>query len=289
MASATYVSPGFFRTMRIPLRAGRVFDARDTKDSAGVVVVSDAFARQYFDDAQAIGHRIQLAGMERDIVGVVGDVQVRPGWGENGPLAAMPMAYLPPTQLSDGTFRLVHGWFAPTFVVRAAGTPESIARLVREALDASDPLLPFAEIRSMADVQAASIARQRFLMVLLGALALATVFLAAIGIHGLIATSVTERTREMGIRVALGATMPQALRTLALPGVALAGAGVAIGAIAALGFARLLEHFVWGVSTRDPLTFAAVAALLLAIATVASLVPALKVLRVDPSSALRAQ
>ena len=289
MTSATYVSPDFFRALRIPVRAGRVFDARDTGESAGVVVVSRTFAARYFDDGAAIGHRIQLAGMTREIVGVVGDVQVKPGWGDNGPLAAMPLAYIPVTQVSDGMLRLVHGWFAPTFVVRAAGTSESAARVVRDALDATDPLLPFADVRAMADVQSAALARQRFLMVLLGCLAVATMLLAAVGIHGLIASSVTERTREMGIRLALGATRTQTLRTLALPGVALALAGTVIGAAAALPATSLLQHFLWGVKAADPTTFGGVAALIVVVASLASLLPALRVLRVDPSSALRAQ
>ncbi len=289
MTSATYISPDFFRAMRIPVRAGRVFDARDTGESAGVVVVSQTFAHRYFDDGEAIGHRIQLAGMTREIVGVVGDVQVKPGWGDNGPLAAMPIAYIPVTQVSDGMLRLVHGWFTPTFVVRAGGTPQSTARIVRGALDATDPLLPFAEVRAIADVQAASLAQQRFLMVLLGCLAVATMLLAGVGIHGLIATSVTERTREMGIRLALGATTAQALRTLVMPGITLAAAGVVIGAAAALPATGLLQHFLWGVKAADPLTFAGVAALIVAVAAFASFIPALRVLRVDPSSALRAQ
>jgi len=289
MTSATYISPDFFRALGIPLRAGRVFDTRDTSEAAGVAVVSQTFARRYFNDGEAVGHRIQLAGMTREIVGVVGDVQVKPGWGDSGPLAAMPLAYIPITQVSDGMLRLVHGWFTPTFVVRAAGTPDATARIVRSALDATDPLLPFAEVRAMADVQSASLAEPRFLMVLLGCLAIATMLLAAVGIHGLMASSVTERTREMGIRMALGATTAQALRTLVLPGIALAAAGLVIGAAAALPATTLLQHFLWGVTGADPLTFGSVALLIVAVASLASLLPALRILRVDPSSTLRAQ
>jgi ABC-type antimicrobial peptide transport system permease subunit len=116
---------------------------------------------------------------------------------------------------------------------------------------------------------------------------LAAVLLAAVGIHGLIATTVVERSREIGIRVALGATMTNALRALALPGIVLALAGTAIGIAVSLALARLLQHYVWGVSTTDPVTFAAVAALLPAVATVASLIPALRILRLDPAMILR--
>ncbi len=287
MTSATYVAGDFFGTLRIPLRAGRTFDERDRADSAGVAIVNDTFARQYLGGAvSALGRRIAFAGMEREIIGVVGDVQVRPGWGDNGPLAAMPLAYIPLAQANDGFLRLVHGWFSTAFIVRTSGTAEGV-RTLRGAIDATDPLLPFARVREMSQVQTAALARQRFLMVLLAGLALAAVLLAAIGIHGLIATTVLERSREMGIRVALGSTLPQAMRTLALPGIVLALVGTVIGIGASLAFARLLQHYVWGVSTTDPITFVAVTVVLLGVASVASIVPALRVLRLDAAAILR--
>lgn len=286
MTSATYVAGDFFRALRLPIRAGRTFDARDRADTPGVVVVNDAFARQYFAGASPLGRRIAFAGREREIIGVAGDVQVRPGWGDNGPIAAMPLAYLPLAQATDGFLRLVHGWFSPTFVVRAAAGTNCVT-VLRRAVDATDPLLPFARVRNMEQVRDASLALQRFLMVLLAGLAIAAVLLAAIGIHGLIATTAVERTREMGIRIALGATMGQAMRSLAVPGILLAIGGTAIGTLASLGFVPLLRHFLWGVSATDPVTFLAVGAILLAVASLASVGPALRILRLDPAKALR--
>jgi ABC-type antimicrobial peptide transport system permease subunit len=139
----------------------------------------------------------------------------------------------------------------------------------------------------MTDVRSASLARQRFMMALLVGLAGAAVLLAAVGIHGLIASSVAERTREMGIRLALGATAGDAVWTLALPGIVLTAAGVGIGMIGAAAAGRAVRHFVWGVSPTDPATFGAVAALFLTIAAVASLAPALRILRLDPAATLR--
>ena len=287
MTSATYVAGDFFGTLRIPLRAGRGFDERDRADSAGVTVVNEAFARQYLGGVpSAIGRRIAFAGRDREIVGVVGNVQVRPGWGDNGPLAAMPLAYIPLAQANDGFLRLVHGWFSTAFIVRTHDAAIGVAAL-RRAIDATDPLLPFARVRDMRQVQDASLAQQRFAMVLLGALAAAAVLLAAVGIHGLIATAVLERTREMGIRVALGATGMHAMRALALPGVVLAAIGTVAGIVASAAFSRLLQHYLWGVSPTDPLTFAAVSALLLCVAAVASVVPAARILRLDPAAILR--
>jgi putative ABC transport system permease protein len=287
ITNATYVTPGFFDVLRIPLRRGRAFDAGDARGAPPVVVVSDAFVRAYFKDDEPLGRRIRIAGAEREIVGISGDVQVRPSWGSNGPLNAMPLVYIPVTQTNDAFLNLVHGWFAPSFVVRSAMPARDTAAAMRAALDRVDALLPFADVKPMADVKSATLAPQRFLTALLLALAGVAVLLAAVGIHGLIATSVSERTRELGIRMALGATMAQALRTVAMPGVILSSVGVAAGLIASFGSVRLVQSFVWGISSTDPLTFGASAALLLTVAMAASVVPALRILKLDPAATLR--
>lgn len=290
MTSASYVTAGFFDVMQIGRRAGRTFDARDTAAAPGVAVVSETFARTYFPGTpygDVVGRRIGIAGREREIVGVVGDVQVRPGWGEMGPLAPMPLTYVPVTQVNDAFLRLVHGWFSPAFVVRGSGLLTDTQAAVRRALDASDPLLPLAEVRSMPDVQREAIAPARLLMLMLTTLAVAAVLLAAVGIHGLIATTVTERTREMAIRMALGSTPALAMRAIAAPGTGLALAGVAAGAPLAVLFGSLVRHFIWGVSPGDPATFAGAAILVIAVAAVASVAPATRILRMDPATALR--
>ena len=286
--SATYVTPGFFDTMRIPVRQGRRFADADRDDSARVAMVSDAFARVHFATGEdPVGRRIRIGGIEREIVGLVGDVQVQPGWGNFGPLAAMPLVYIPSTQVPGPFLQLVHGWFSPTFLVRSSGDPAAAVAALRTALAEVDPMLPFANVRLIAEVKDVSLAPQRFLMALLSALAAVAVILGSVGIHGLIATSVTERTREIGIRLALGATRRRAVRTLALPGVVLAAVGVGIGVVAARAIAGTLRAFVWGVSETDPATFAGVSALILLVALAASVFPALRVLRVDPAITLR--
>ena len=285
MTSATYVSDSYFDAMRIRLVRGRSFDARDSTAAPGVVVVSETFVKTYLQGEDAIGRRIAFAGRERTIIGVVGDVQVKPGFGSHGPLAAMPLAYVPVAQLSDAMLRLVHGWFSPTFIVRSSAS--DAAAMIRAALQAADPLVPVADVRTLDEVRAVSLAPQRFLMMVLATLAATAVLLAAIGLYGLVATSVAERTREMGIRLALGATASRAVRTLALPGVVLSLAGTALGLFLARAGSSAVRSFLWGVSADEPLTYAAVAALLLAIAVTASVVPALRILRLDPASALR--
>jgi putative ABC transport system permease protein len=289
MTSAAYVTRGFFDALKIPITRGRAFSDGDRGGTTPVVVVTETFARTYFSGEDALGKRIRLSGTEREIVGVAADVQVRPGWGENGPLARMPVVYLPVVQVSDAFVRLVHGWFAPTFIVRSTMTRERAAAAVRDALSATDPLLPVADIRSMGDVQAAAVATERLMMWLLAGLGVTAVLLVAIGLHGLVATAVTERTREMGIRVALGATKERAMATLAMPGLLLGAAGVAAGLTLAAAGTRFLRHVVWGVSVTDPLTFAAAAALVLAVVTLSSVVPARQILRLDPARALQGE
>jgi predicted permease len=288
MTSATYVAGDYFSALRIPLRDGRSFNERDATTSPGVVIVNEQFAREYFDGQPAVGRRIAFAGREREIIGIVGNVQVRPGWGDHGPLAAMPLAYIPLSQASDPMLRLVHGWFQTSFIVRTrgGGTAEST---LREAVTAADPQLPIAEMRTMTQVRSVSVAQPRLMMTLLVTLAAAAVLLAALGLHGLIAASVTDRTREMGIRMALGSSRSRAIRTLAVPGIVLALLGAAAGGLAARGAMRLLRHFVWGVNANDPTTFVGVGVLLLGIALLASVLPALRILRLDPAATLRAE
>ena len=287
ITNVTYVSDGYVEAMALPVHAGRSFDRRDTADASPVVLVSDAFVRTYLAGQNAIGRHVLISNRSREIVGIVGDVQVRPGWGDFGPVASLPLTYLPLTQVSDGLLNLVHGWFTPAFAVRSQLPLEQTATAMRAALDGVDPLLPFARVRAMDEVRARALAVERLLMQLLIALAAAAVGLTVIGVHGLIATSVVERTREMGIRIALGSSARGALRELATPGVALAATGVALGLVCAALGVRVLDGFVWGVGTRDPLMYAGVALLLLGVAAAASAGPASRILRLDPATTLR--
>ena len=289
MINATYIAGDYFGALRIPLRAGRTFDDRDATTAPAVAIVNETMVRDYFGGSNPVGRRIAFAGAEREIIGVVGDVQVKPGFGDRGPLAPMPLAYIPLTQANAPFLRLVHGWFATSFIVRARGSIDDVLPVVRDAVDTVDPLLPFAKVRSMSDVQSAAVALPRLLMTLLLTLAAAAVVLGAIGIHGLVAASVTERTREMGIRIALGATRGRAVRTVAAPGILLALIGTVAGVLAARAAVTVLSSFVWGVSETDPLTFASVAVLFVVVASAASLWPALRILRLDPAETLRAE
>jgi len=291
MTNMFYVTPEYFRVLRIPLLRGRVFTAADSSTTAHAAVVSEAFVRMYMPGGDAVGRHLDVldagGGDRREIVGVVGDVQQKSCWGDGSPLAAMPDLYIPAAQTGDKSLQMVHTWFSPSWVVRTAGTPEGAIPGIQRALASVDPQLPFAGFHSMEDIRYRSLAQERFQAVLLGALAALALLLAAVGIYGLIANSVAERTRELGIRLALGATVSQAMRAVALPGVALALAGVMVGSVLA-GFAsQLLRHLIWGVRPGDPLTFAAVGIGLLGVAAAASFLPALRVTRLNPAETLR--
>ncbi|MEX2271541.1 MAG: FtsX-like permease family protein [Vicinamibacterales bacterium] len=288
IANVTYVSPEYFSTLRIPLKKGRVIEPVDREESAGAVVVNEAFERRFYRDG-AIGRRIGVAGREREIVGVVANVQQgASGIGGAGPIQTTPIVYLAAAQTMAGTFNLVHTWFSPTWIVRTSRSVTGIEQHLRAAVSAIDPQLPVASVRSMSQVRSAATESQRFLMVLATMLGAASMLLAAIGIHGLISSSITERTREIGIRMALGSTAAQAIRVIAWPGIALTVIGIVIGGLLARALTRYIASLLWGVQPTDPATFGLVGALLLFVAILASVLPALRIMRWDPAQTLRA-
>jgi predicted permease len=293
--NVSYVTPGFIEALRLPIIKGRAFTDADQSSSQPVAIVNEEFVRRFYKDQDVVGLHLRIAlrkgDAPRQIVGVVGSARATSSGlgGDGSPLIVPFVVYIPATQTSDGFFNLVHTWFSPAWVVRSSGPVSGVAEAIRQSIAHVDPLLPIAKTESMVDVQADSLRQQRFMMALvlgLGALAL---LLAAIGIHGLIASSVTERTRELGIRLALGATGSRVMRDVLVPGITLTAVGVVVGAAGALGAVRLLQSFLWGVTATDPLTFAAVVIILMAVALLASLVPALRVLRLDPALTLRAE
>lgn len=236
-----------------------------------------------------MGRHVSIAGQEREIVGVVSSAQQQPAWDITSPLAPTPLVYMPLAQTSDALLPLVHGWFSPAWIVRFSDRGVASLPQVNEALASVDPLVPLARTESIAAVRNTTLAPQRLLAALVSALSAAALFLAAIGIHALVASSVTERTREIGIRMALGATGGHALRAVALPGLVLAGVGAALGGVLAYAATSFLQSFLWGVERFDPATFSGVAATFMVVAAVACLLPALRVLGLDPATTLRVE
>lgn len=291
ITNMTYVTAGFFETLKVPIREGRGITDADSASSPPVAVVNQAFVDRYYkDDDVVIGRHLASGTVVREIVGIAGNTQQgTAGWGDFEPVSPLPCVYVPVSQTTGPFLTLVHTWFQPSWVVRSAVPLNALAPQLRQAIDAVDPHLPIAKISTIDDLRDDKLAAERFMMWLVAGLGFLALVLSAIGIHGLIASGVNERTRELGIRLALGATARQAMMAVAAPGVILAAVGVAIGGAAALAASRLLRSFLWGVTANDPLTFGAVMCALLAVAVVASVIPALRVLRLDPAQTLRAE
>jgi predicted permease len=281
MALVYRVEPGYLTALSIPLKQGRFFTNQDDERSQPVVVIDEVFARQYFPDADPIGKRINL-GDDRgplQIVGVVGHVNQ---WSLD----------------SDDKESLQAQLYEP---LRQSGPPSGVGVVMRAERGAGPAL--FDSIRrvvqsqnsqniifgsqTMNEVIANSLARQRFLMTLLNAFAVAALLLASIGLYGVISYLVGQRTQELGVRIALGAGRKDILRLVINQGMKMALGGVAIGLIAAVGLTRLLSEMLYGVNATDPATFAVITALLAAVAVAACLVPAWRATRVDPIRALR--
>ena len=283
----TYVTPEYFDALRISIVRGRAFTPSDAASAPPVIIVNQAFVRRHSPDEDPIGRQIVSGGITRTIVGIAGDVQQKVAFGNFGPFGAAPASYVPVAQVSNAFVTMVHTWFSPSWIVRLSGPQEGIVAQMQQAVASVDPLLPVVKFRTLDDVRGEAVATPRAQALLLGTLAGLALLLAAVGLYGLVANGVAERTRELGIRIALGASSRQAIASAAVPGLALAAAGVAIGGVAARLGASTLQHLVWGVSVADPLTFAVAIGTVLAVAAIAAFVPALRIVRLNPLKALR--
>jgi predicted permease len=279
-----YASAGYFETMRIPIVAGRAFGDSDRAGAPPVAVVSEQFARKFLRGVNPIGRHIRVFKDDGaiEIIGVARDLK------EGGLVQPpIPVMYVPVEQANIAGIRASHTYYPMSWVVRANSMGAELTREIRERLRAIDSQQPVSAFVTMEEVKADAMSDQTFQMTLLSVLAGVGLILAAAGIYGLIAYSVAERTREFGIRMALGATRDRILKTVLMQGAALGIAGVAVGLVGALLLTRTLQNFVYGVSPIDPSTFTAVSLLLVAVAAVASIVPAYRAVRLNPTAALR--
>ena len=275
------ITPGFFRAMGIPLRQGRVFSDMDSETANKVVIVNRAFAREHFADRSPVGEHIFLGKTSCEIVGVVGDVK------SYLDQPAPPTTFVPATQASYDVSKLFEGWFPRSIVVRTAVDPLSLSRAVRDAIAAVDPIVPTGSMRSMEQVLSHSLALRNFMMFLLSLFATLALTLATVGIYGVISYAVSQRTREIGVRMALGARRGDVLRLILGEGLKLVLAGAALGIVLALMAARFISTLIYGISATDPMIFFSVIALLISVSLAACYVPARRAMRVDPMVALR--
>jgi putative ABC transport system permease protein len=280
------VTPGYFRTLRMPLRRGRLFAADDRQGAPKVAVVNETAARALFPGQDPIGKRFSCCDGTpstpgwRIVVGVVGDIRSR-GPAED----ARPEFFLPISQAPDAAWRWIQR--SMTIVARSAtGDASALPGVARDALRRVDPSLPLYQVRSMEQRLSASVAQARFntlLMMLLGGIGL---ILSAIGVYGVIAYFVTQRQQEIGIRMALGAKGPDVVRMVMRQGMQPVVLGIILGIAGAYGASRVLTSYVYGVTTTDPLTFAVVVALLATVAILATMIPARRAVRIEPTRVL---
>ena len=290
-ANWNYVTSGFFAVFRIPLVHGRVFTDRDDAAAPPVVVINEAMARRFWKSENPIGQRLIIGvGMgpafvqaPREIIGVVGDT--RDSGLNNDP---QPATFIPLAQVSDAYMTLNNRFMPLSWLVRTRGAPFSLAPSIQRAFE-SGANLPVAHIRSMDQIVVLSTSRDRFNTLVLGIFAFFAILLAFIGLYGLIAYSVEQRTLEFGIRLAVGADFATLRNMVVRQAMTLAAIGVALGLGAAWLLTRVLTSMLYSVKARDPLIFTSVAVLLCAVALVASYLPARRALSVDPVVALRCQ
>jgi putative ABC transport system permease protein len=273
------VSPGYFRTLGVPLLAGREFAEADTPGARPAAVVNETMARAFFPGRDPVGGRIKIGGSDRpqnqymDVVGVVADVKYR-GLAE----AAAPALYIPHAQAPFDSMYVV---------ARASGDPAALVGGVRAEVWAMDRDLPLSQVHTMDQLLSETVAQPRFRTLLLALFSGVAALLAAVGIYGVMAYTVSQRTHEIGVRMALGARPRDVVRLVVGKGMALALVGVAIGLPGAFLAGRLLSGLLFGVGPSDPATFAGVTVLLTFVALLACYLPARRAARVDPMTALR--
>jgi putative ABC transport system permease protein len=293
---ACLVTPDYFRAMNIPLKRGRYFDDHDDRSAlAGkdlsklneaerdyaalnTIVIDEEFARRYWPDEDPIGKRVAMGSEERPqfltVVGVVGRVKMEGlSQDSNRVQGYFPFAQVP----GEGM----------TVILKAAGDPNQLIAAVRQQVKAIDPDQPIYSVRTMDDIRAESVAPERLNLTLLSIFAGIALVLAIVGIYGVMSYSVTQRTHEIGIRMAIGAQPRDVFRMVIAQGMILALIGVGIGLIGAFALTRLMATMLFGVEPTDPATFAAIAVLLTAVALVACYVPGRRATKVDPVVSLR--
>jgi putative ABC transport system permease protein len=271
-----YVTPAYLEIMGIPLVEGRTFDDRDDADAEPVIVVNRSLVRHYYGDDSPLGTRIRVFGTWSTVVGVVGDVR------HNGITAdAKERFYRPHAQQPARTMTLT--------IQARSGDPAALVGPVRRVVSELDPRMPLSEVRTMEQVMASSVAQPRFAMLLLAVFSAVALVLALVGIYGVLAYAVSQRTPEIGIRMALGADRGRVVGMVVRQGMAMALVGVAIGVVASLGLTRFMAGMLYGVTAQDPATFASVPILFSAVALAACWVPAVRAARVRPAVALRGE
>jgi predicted permease len=283
-ADELYVSPGYFNALEIPLLQGRSFTSSDGRDTQPVAIVNRTFARKFFPGVNPVGRSFNKGVV---IVGVVSDVQLSSGLNPVAPIQSEETVYIPAAQVNPRLLPLVHMWFQPSWIVRTAAPVDGLTGQMQRALSSADPGLPFSGFYSMSDLLAKTLATQRIEVALLSAMAGLALLLSAVGIFALVSNMVVEKTREIGIRIALGSTIRQAMVHVGSPGVRAAVIGLIAGLILCMGALRTMRSVLYGVGVYDATTIVGVVLTLVAVTLLATTVPTLRIARIEPAKTLR--
>ncbi len=279
-----YITPGYFETLQIPVLIGRSFTEEDGPDAQRVAIVNQAFMRKLFHGANPVGRYVDK---NMTIVGVVEDVAIAPGLVAGAPLTGEEAIYIPAAQVDAQSLSLVHVWFQPGWIVRTAGPVEGLTGQMQRALTSVDPNLPFSGFYSMRDLLTKTLATQRVEVALLGAMAVLALMLSAVGIFALVANMVAQRTREIGIRMALGSTVSQAMVQIGRSGVGASVLGLFLGLVLCAGALRVMHSVLYGVGVYDVPTILTVVLMLVSVTLIATTAPTLRIAAIDPAKTLR--
>lgn len=284
MTGEVYVTPDYFAALQIPILSGRAFTDADGSTSQHVAIVNRTFARKFFDGEDPVGRHVDKDTL---IVGMVEDVAIPPGLEATAPLADEEAMYIPATQVEARALTLLHIWFQPSWIVRTNAPVEGLTGQMQRALASVDPNQPFSGFYSMRDLLAKTLAMQRIEVALLGTMAALALLLSAVGIYALVATIVTQKTREIGIRIALGSTLPQTMFDMGAPGARASAIGLILGMIASVGALRAMRSVLYGVTVYDMGTMLAVVFTLGSVTLIATTIPTLRIAKIDPAETLR--
>ncbi len=279
-----HITPGYFEALQIPVLMGRSFNEGDGPDAQRVAIVNRTFVRKFFNGANPVGRHVDKNVM---IVGEVEDVAVPPGVDPAAPLTGEQAVYIPYAQVEAQSLSVVHLFFQPSWIVRTAGPVEGLTAEMQRALASADPNLPFSGFSNMRDLLAKTLATQRVEVALLSAMAALALLLSAVGIFALAANIVAQKTREIGIRIALGSTVRQAMVHIGAPGIRASALGLTLGLILCAGALRAMRSVLYGIGVYDVPTILTVVVVLASVTLLASTVPTLRIARIDPAKTLR--
>jgi predicted permease len=284
LANFVYVTPDYFATLQMPILLGRSFTESDGEKTQHVTIVNQTFVNKYFHGDNPLGRHLNK---DTVIVGVAADVAMAPGIDPRAPLTGEETMYIPATQAPRSLVSMAHVWFQPSWVVRTAGPVEGLTAQMQRALASDAPDLPFSGFYSMRDLQAKTLAAQRVEVALISAMAALALLLSAVGVFALVASIVGQKTREIGIRIALGSTIRQAIVHIGMPGVRASASGLIVGLILCVGALRTMRSVLYGVGVYDATTIVTVVLVLAIVTAIATAVPTLRIAAIDPANTLR--